>query len=122
MITFTCKERESIPGQWDGTLRILRAGNPCEAEISARGSRFHLIVGKHAYGNYVCIPNWNVGTELSRLSDTFWNRERLREYSQMKEVDICTVVTALAVLEARHCTDIPGECSLGISFPGGDAG
>lgn len=122
MIHFTCKEKESVPSQWKGTLRILRAGNPCEAEISARGSWFHLIVGKHAYGNYVCIPNWNVGTELSRLSDTFWNRERLREYSQMKEVDICTVVTALAVLDERHCTEILGESSQGISFPGGGAG
>lgn len=122
MITFTCKEKESIPSQWEGTVRILRAGNPCETEISARGSRFHLIVGKHAYGNYVCIPNWNVGTELSRLSDTFWNRERLREYSQMTEADICTVVTALAVLEARHCTDILRDHSLGTSFPGGAAG
>lgn len=63
-----------------------------------------------------------MGTELSRLSDTFWNRERLREYSQMKEADICTVVTALAVLGARHCTDIRRDCSQGAAFLGGDAG
>jgi hypothetical protein len=67
-------------------------------EISARGSRFHLITGKHAYGNYLCIPNWNVGTELASLTDIFWNEERLRNYSKLKKVDTRTVVTALKIL------------------------
>jgi hypothetical protein len=67
-------------------------------EISARGSRFHLIIGKHAYGNYLCIPNWNVGTELSSLTDIFWNEERLRNHSKLTKVDTRTVVTALKIL------------------------
>ena len=77
MITFTCKGKGCSPRQWEGSLEILQRGNPCEAELSARGSRFHLIVGKHSYGNYLCIPNWDVGTELSSLTDLFWNEERL---------------------------------------------
>ena len=63
MITFTCKGKGCSPRQWECSLEILRIGNPCEAELCARGSRFHLIVGKHSYGNYLCIPNWDVGTE-----------------------------------------------------------
>ena len=51
MITFTCKGKGCSPRQWEGSLEILQKGNPCEAELCARGSRFHLIVGKHSYGN-----------------------------------------------------------------------
>ena len=64
MIIFTCKGKGCSPRQWECSLEILQRGNPCEAELCARGSRFHLIVGKHSYGNYLCIPNWDVGTEL----------------------------------------------------------
>ena len=88
MITFTCKGKGCSPRQWEGSLEILQRGNPCEAELCARGSRFHLIVGKHSYGNYLCIPNWDVGTELSSLTDLFWNEERLRHYSRMKKAEI----------------------------------
>ena len=89
--------------QWEGSLEILQRGNPCEAELCARGSRFHLIVGKHSYGNYLCIPNWDVGTELSSLTDLFWNEERLRHYSRMKKADACTIVLALKVLAEHGC-------------------
>ena len=129
MITFTCKGKGCSPRQWEGSLEILQRGNPCEAELCARGSRFHLIVGilqrgnpceaelcargsrfhlivgKHSYGNYLCIPNWDVGTELSSLTDVFWNEERLRHYSRMKKADACTIVSALKVLAEHGCMD-----------------
>lgn len=103
MITYLCKGKGCSPHQWEGRLEIIRSGNPCEAEIDARGSHFHMIVGKHAYGNYICIPNWDIGTELAALSDTFWNEERLRNYSKMKKVDACTVVTTLKLLADNGC-------------------
>ena len=116
MITFTCKGKGCSPRQWEGSLEILKRGNPCEAELCARGSRFHLIVGRHSYGNYLCIPNWDVGTELSSLTDLFcvgtelssltdlfWNEERLRHYSRMKKADACTIVLALKVLAEHGC-------------------
>lgn len=46
-----------------------------------------MIVGSHEYGNYICIPNLNIGTELASLSDRFWNYERLKEYTNLSEVD-----------------------------------
>ena len=103
MITLTCKGKGCSSRQWEGSLEILQRGNPCEAELCARGSRFHLIVGKHSYGNYLCIPNWDVGTELSSLADLFWNEERLRHYSRMKKADACTIVSALKVLAEHEC-------------------
>lgn len=33
------------------------------------GNLFHVIVGRHHYGNYICIPNHNIGCELSDYSD-----------------------------------------------------
>ena len=55
---------------------------------AARGSNFHLLVGHHAYGNYIGIPKWDIGTELSALSDSFWNLERLSN-TKLKKVDAC---------------------------------
>ena len=98
IITFECQAKGCSPGRWSGTLHLIKTGNPCEAEVSAGGNRFHLIAGKHAYGNYLCIPNWNVGTELAALTDRFWNDERLRNYSGLNRADSCTVATALNIL------------------------
>lgn len=89
------------PRQWECSLEILQRGNPCEAELCARRSRFHLIVGNHSYGNYFCIPDWDVGTKLSTLTELFWNEERLWHYSRMKKADACTIVSALKVM-AEH--------------------
>lgn len=70
---------------------------PYEVEVTARGSYFHLLVGHHAYGNYICIPNWDVGTELASLSDSFWNLERLSS-TKLKKVDACSIAYALLEL------------------------
>ena len=70
---------------------------PYEVEVTARGGYFHLLVGHHAYGNYICIPNWDVGTELASLSDSFWNLERLSS-TKLKKVDACSIAYALLEL------------------------
>lgn len=104
-ITFPCGEKQDGRTEfWEGRLRILKAGNPCEAVIEARGSYFHLIVGKHSYGNFICIPNWNVGTELADLDDIFWNKERLRDYTSLRNTDACSVAAAVNSL-APHMDD-----------------
>ena len=83
---------------WTGEIRpISRTGSVYEAEINGRGTYFHLIVGRHRYGNYLCIPNHNVGSELSSYKDVFWNRERLSR--MMREVDAATVAYGLSHLE-----------------------
>ena len=95
-IIFECKGEPGMqPKSWDGTLRILRHGEFCEAEVEARGSHFHLVMGKHSYGNFVCIPNWNAGTEISLPDDIFWNTERLQNSTPLKKVDACSVASAL---------------------------
>jgi hypothetical protein len=64
--------------QWTASLQLLHSGTDSqELEITSQGSSFHVIVGSHRYGNYICIPNHDIGCELASLSDVFWNREQL---------------------------------------------
>jgi hypothetical protein len=70
---------------------------PYEVSVSARGSKLHLLIGSHAYGNFVCIPEQNVGSELAGLSDTRWNSEHLYE-TTLRRVDASSVVYALREL------------------------
>lgn len=83
---------------WTATIHLLnRSEQSCEIEITGRGTYFHLIVGQHRYGNYLCIPNHDVGCELSFHQDVFWNTERLS--SLIKKVDAVTVAYGLSHLE-----------------------
>ena len=86
----------------DGSISPEYTQEPIEVEVTARGSYFHLVVGHHAYGNYICIPNWDIGTELSSLSDSFWNQERLSG-TKLKKVDACSIAYALLEL-SKHVT------------------
>ena len=95
VIKFKCRLRGTVPEQWEGRIQIFKKGDPCEIVVTARGCYFHIIAGKHANGYYICIPNWNVGTELACFSDVFWNSERLEQYTELNKVDACTVATAL---------------------------
>jgi hypothetical protein len=95
---YTCRGTlDCDPGSWEGTLSFISMKPPYEAELNARGSYFHLLFGKHAFGNYLCIPNWGIGMELATLTDGFWNRERLCE-SGLSAVDACSVTEALAAM------------------------
>ena len=67
-------------------------------EVSAREAFFYLIFGQYSHGgNYLCIPNWDVGSELADYSDIFWNTERLSR--RLKPVDAVTVARALAAVK-----------------------
>lgn len=97
-ITFQARLSAASKTPWTGEIIPIRLDlEPYEAEVSARGSYFHLIVGRHAYGNYICIPNWDIGTELASLSDSFWILERLSR-TKLKKVDACSVAYALVEL------------------------
>lgn len=96
-IKFTCRGSSRMKS-WDGMILPLKLTAPYEIEVTARGSTFHLIVGHHQYGKYICIPNWNIGTELASLTDRFWNYERLTAYTELGTVDAYSVVSALVVL------------------------
>ena len=96
------------PKRWKGHIRILTDSTPYELEVTARNSSFHILCGRHKYGNYVCIPDWNIGTELTGLSDRFWNFERLTTYyPELSPVDVTSITCALAKL--NEYISIKGE-------------
>jgi len=52
-----------------------------------------VIIEKHDYGYYICVPNWDVGCDLEDYADTFWNTERLSK--QLRIADTVTIATAI---------------------------
>jgi hypothetical protein len=99
-LKFNCSYKDdNKTSRWKGNIKLISCGVPYELEVSARQSRFHIICGKHQNGNYLCIPNWNIGTELSGFSDYFWNTERLTTYyPELSMVDVISITTALVKL------------------------
>lgn len=73
--------------------RLFKTKTGFEASITADNWQFHIIVGKFQFGNYLCIPNWKVGVELSSWKDTFWNLEQLA--SVLKRKNAISIVTAI---------------------------
>ena len=95
---FQCVHRMKKRTQtWQGMIYLMKveAGH-IEVSITGRGSYFHVITGPHSAGNYICIPNYNVGSELASYEDLFWNKERLSK--SMGIIDAITVATGLTWL------------------------
>lgn len=55
-----------------------------ELEINGLGFYFHVFYGPHAGGYFICIPNWNIGSEMAGPCDVFWNVERLSNYTNLR--------------------------------------
>ena len=82
---------------WQGYITLISAsGDAYEAIISGESSSFHIIVGKHKYGSFLCIPSHGIGCELSDLGDTFWNIEQLSR--RLSDLDAVTVVKGISYL------------------------
>ncbi len=81
--------------RWLGEVMV-RSHSMCMAEllIYGRESCINAVIGKYMSGQYICIPGIDTGCPLSRLSDIFWNRERLSAH--MNETDAVTVAHALS--------------------------
>ena len=96
---YTCISRSGNRKQtWSGNICLLYQDScTYEAEINGRGTYFDVITGRHRYGNYICIPNRDIGCELSDYSDIFWNQERLSQH--LKKVDAVTVAYVLVHLK-----------------------
>ncbi len=98
-IPFKAYTAASPSRKWEGEIiPIQLSEEPYEVEINARDSGFHVLIGHHSHGNFICIPNWNAGTEMASLNDVFWNRERLEQYTKLNKVDASSVACGLAVL------------------------
>ena len=83
--------------RWLGEV-VVKSHSICMAELLIYGtdSCINAVIGKYMSGQYICIPDIDTGCPLSRLSDIFWNRERLSAH--MNEADAVTVAHALRAL------------------------
>ena len=62
----------------EGQIRLIQTSSePYEAIVNAEGCSFHILFGSQCNGNFLCIPNWHTGCELSYLEDVFWNQESI---------------------------------------------
>ena len=83
---------------WVTELEVLKCGDTCEAIVQGNGSWFHVIIGPQMLGNYVCIPNYHIGSELSSYDDLYWNWEQLRNYTKLGSMDAYTIAFAVREL------------------------
>jgi len=93
-IKFECAMKKGKRTEnWFGIItNLTQFGNHYELKIESR-SGFIVIIGKTNYGNFACIPDYDVGCHLSNLKDLFWNSEHL--CAIMNKVDGITVAYAL---------------------------
>ena len=90
------------PSEWIGEISPLLPFEPKEFEVSARGSRFHLILGEHSYGNYIYIPNLGIGMDIAGLNEREWNLSHLLEqHPGLQPVDAISITDALVAI-AKH--------------------
>lgn len=106
-ILFSCTgpaDGDGCERRWGGEIKIThRSINMVEFIIYGRSSCMNGVVGKYMSGQYICIPDIDVGCPLSRMSDIFWNKERLSAH--MQEADAVTVTYAMKALSEYLGTD-----------------
>ena len=58
---------------WNGKIVYFKDCSNCiEMNIQSRSS-IDVIIGTSKYGNYVCIPNFEIGCYLSSFDDIFYS-------------------------------------------------
>ena len=99
---------DMTPSEWIGEISPLLPFEPKEFEVTARGSRFHLIIGEHSYGKYIYISNLRIGMDIAGLNEREWNLSHLLEqHPQLQPVDAISIADALVAIEKHYNQD---EC------------
>ena len=76
-----------------------------EAKILDDAWMYYIIAEKFQYGYYLCIPNWNIGVELSSYKDVFWNLENLSRV--MKRRGAFSIISAIKhISETSEATTV----------------
>ncbi len=96
---FDCKyeHEDGLVDIWKGEISVIRKEKHLtEARVVGRGSALTIALGVYVNGNFLCIPDIDVGCPLSHWTDTFWNLERLSRL--MNPVDAATIVYGICAL------------------------
>ena len=95
---YRCNGKRGMkPNYWFGKIRdITESRDHTEMQVDARGSYFHIVLGKHRYGNYICVPNWGIGTELAEYTNREWNyHQMVTTYPRISKVDLISIADAI---------------------------
>jgi len=95
-VIFECSLEQE---HWEGCIsHINDLKNYCELYISAR-SNLYVIVGRTTFGNFACIPTFEVSCSLSHFNDKFYNTEKLCRI--LGSVDGITVAEAIFIASKK---------------------
>jgi hypothetical protein len=98
---YCCSKDQLSTASWKGQVHLITTVNPYEITVTARKSCFHIICGTYTHGNFLCIPNLGISTELASLNDTFWNLERLTMNNpDLSETDAISIIYGLKALNS----------------------
>jgi hypothetical protein len=100
-VAFHCREKIGRKfEEWNGYVEsICNYGSHYEIQVESRSS-FIFMVGNYVNGNFISIPAFGVGCDLSSYSDYFWNNEKLARL--MSHVDAATIAEALRTLNKNE--------------------
>ena len=91
------------PPVWAGKICPLLPFPPSDYEVRARGSSFHMIIGEHSGGSYLCIPDWGIGMDLAKDGNRKRNLEQLlKKYPRIQSVDAVSIVDAVTAIVERN--------------------
>lgn len=77
-----------------GVIRPIRLDHePYEMLLEARGYSFHLIFGSQLNGNFLCIPDWQFGCELTSLKNKDWNLDSILHNESRLDYEDATAIT-----------------------------
>lgn len=73
----------------NANYKISHIGDACISEVhhigvDHNGSYYSIIFGWYEDGGFCSIPNWDVGCELVRFDDVFWNMQSLNKVLKNK--------------------------------------
>lgn len=93
-MTFTCSMKNGHKlEKWPGRIEWFKNfGSHYQMRIESR-SGITVLFGKTSFGNFACMPDFEVGCHLASLDDEFYNIERL--VSALNPVDGITVARTL---------------------------
>lgn len=83
----------------EGGITIIRLDTePYECIVEALGYSFHILFGSQINGNFLCIPNWNIGCELASLDDLRWNLNSLLNTDHLDYEESTAIIYAVAAI------------------------
>lgn len=70
--------------------------------VEYEGNYYSVIFGEYTNGGFCCIPNWEVGCELSSVDDVFWNKTSIGNALKDRHVGKIIAMAIAGFLEMRR--------------------